>query len=70
MKVSNLKIMISYKPVVTRGERGKERGNIGVRGERVTKGIYEIMCVKVLNTVKHYRISIIFHSMRKGNLNY
>ena len=62
--------MMSYKLVVTRVEREKGRGNIGVRGERVTKGLYEIVCVKVLKTVKHYTISRIFHSIRKENLNY
>ena len=34
-----------------------ERGNIRVGGrKRVAMGLYEIMCVKLLKTVKHYRI--------------
>ena len=33
-----------------------EGSNIGVGGEGVIMGLYEIMCVKVLKTVKHYRI--------------
>ena len=35
---------------------GKGRGNIGVGGRQDIMELYEIMCVKVLKIVKHYRI--------------
>ena len=35
---------------------GKGRGNIGVGGRKDIMELYEIMCVKVLKIVKHYRI--------------
>ena len=44
--------------MVTSGVRVRERGrgNIGVGEKGVIMGLYEIMCVNVLKTVKHYRI--------------
>ena len=46
---------------------GKEegKGSIRVGGKRVIMGLYEIMCVKLLKIVKHYRIQTIFHSIKK-----
>ena len=40
----------------TSGEKEAGRGFLGVRGKRVIMGLYEIMCVKLPKTVKHYRI--------------
>ena len=43
----------------TRGYKwgeGRGRGNIGVGGKRVIMRLHEIMYVKLLKTVKHYRI--------------
>ena len=50
--------LIENKPVVTTGERERGRGKIGVgkKKKRVIMGLYEIMYVKFLKTVKHYRI--------------
>ena len=42
--------------MVTNGERGGRRGNIEVREKRLIMGLYEIMCVKLLKIIKHYRI--------------
>jgi len=43
--------------VVTSGEREGGRGNIGLGDKKgVIMGLYEITCVKLLKTVKHYRI--------------
>ena len=42
--------------MVTSGERKGRRGNIGMGGKRVIEGLYEIMCVELVKTVKHYRI--------------
>ena len=39
--------------MVTSGEREAGRGNSGVGRKRVIMGIYDLMCVKVLNNVKH-----------------
>ena len=47
---------IENEPVVTNGERGGRRGNIEVREKRLIMGLYEIMCVKLLKIIKHYRI--------------
>ena len=44
------------------GKRG--RAVLGVGGKRVIMGLYEIMCVKLLKIVKHYRIQTIFHSIK------
>ena len=45
------------KLVVTSGEREGGRGNIGLGDKKgVIMGLYEITCVKLLKTVKHYRI--------------
>lgn len=38
------------------GRGGGRRGNIEVRGKRLIVGLYEIMCVKLLKIIKHYRI--------------
>lgn len=35
-------------------EEGQYRGE-GLGGKKVIMGLYEIMCVKLLKTVKHYR---------------
>ena len=43
------------KLVVTSGEGGGRKGNIGVGGgKRVIMELYEIMCVKFLKIIKHY----------------
>ena len=57
---------IKNKLVVTSGEREGGRGNIGLEGKRIIMGLYEIMCVKLLKIIKHYRIERIFHSIKKG----
>ena len=50
--------------MVTSGEREGEEGQYKDREERVIIGLYEIMCVKLLKIVKHYRIQTIFHSIK------
>ena len=43
--------------MVTSEEREGGRGKLGAGGiKRVIMGLYEIMCVKLLKIVKHYRI--------------
>ena len=44
--------------MVTSGVRVREQGRDNIRvGEKgVIMGLYEIMCVKLLKIVKHYRI--------------
>ena len=37
-------------------EEGKGRGNTGVGGEKGYCGLYDIMCVKLSKTAKHYRV--------------
>lgn len=36
-------------------EEGQYRGE-GLGGKKVIMGLYEIMCVKLLKIIKHYRI--------------
>ena len=47
---------IENKLVFTSGERDVGRGNMGVGKKGVIIGLCEIMCVKLLKIVKHYRI--------------
>lgn len=48
---------IENKLVVTSGERERGRGNTGAGGEeRIIMGLYEIIYMKLLKIVKHYRI--------------
>ena len=56
LKILSLLTDIENKLVVTSGEREVGRSNIGVGGKRVIMGLYEIMHVKLLKIVKHYRI--------------
>ena len=42
--------------MVTSGEREGRRGITGVGEKRVIMVLYEVMCVKFLKVVKHYRI--------------
>ena len=46
---------IENKLVVIDGEREGEGQHKG-RGRKVIMGLYKLMCVKLLKTVKHYRI--------------
>lgn len=48
-----------------------ERGGAikGYRRKKDFMGIYEIMFLKLLETVKHYRIKRIFHSIKKKKKN-
>lgn len=51
------KYLLKYKLEVTSGERERGRGNTGAGGEeRIIMGLYEIIYVKLLKIVKHYRI--------------
>ena len=44
---------------------GRRKGQDRGRGKKVIMRLYEIICVKLLKTVKQYRISRIFHSMKE-----
>ena len=37
-------------------EREEQRDKAGAEGKMVIMGLYEIMCVKFLKILKHYRI--------------
>ena len=52
--------------MVTSGEREGEEGQYKDREERVIIGFYEIMCVKLLKIVKHYRIQRIIQLIKEG----
>ena len=50
-------IDIENKPVVTSGKRKRSRVNSRTTDKKeVIMGLYEIMCVKLWEIVKHYRI--------------
>ena len=51
--------------MVTSGEREGEEGQYKDREERVIIGLYEIMCVKLLKIVKHYRIQRIIQLIKE-----
>ena len=46
-------------------KEGREKSNIGVREKKVIMELYEMMCVKILKTVKHNVIERKSHSIKK-----
>ena len=51
--------------VTRRGDRKVGRDKIGVGEKRIIWGLYEIMCVKLLKIVKHYRIQRIIQLIKE-----
>ena len=56
-------VCVLHKTPRERGE-GQYRSR-GFFEKKVIMGLYKIICVKLVKVVKHYRISRIFHSIKK-----